>query len=186
MGTRFRYVADDALRAENPDWYPECHVCDAVGTVYPMRATVRLGDGQTEDISAVCESCLNTGINIEYEFNFKENVLKYFKRDSSNEDPKTLMLQALERLAHNPRPAKCVQGFDWPLCCNDFCEFLGSPANAEAYEAFRIDARFWVGGPAGKHLSRNFLVEGPPELWTEVSFFRCSHCGKKHYIDQYT
>jgi hypothetical protein len=186
MGTRFKYIADAVVRADNAEWNPCCQICNAEGPVFPLRQSVRFPDGSVDDAEVVCEACLISGVDIEVPPYVRADVVEYFLKFFPNEDAEALADAALERLSHSPCPMLCLQGFDWPLCCDDFCEFNGSPSGVEDYEKFKKDANFWDRGPAPKHLSRNFAAEGPPEDWEEVSFFRCMKCGKKHFIDQYT
>lgn len=93
-------------------------------------------------------------------------------------------LTLIEKLRRTPQIPLMMQCDDWVVCCNDLCEFLGSPADMEALLELTDSATYWESGLG--HSGRDFRCDGPPESFSEISEFRCFHCHSRYWIDQYT
>ena len=182
MGTIFKYVADAALRSE-PDEI--CQHCDsATVPIYNYQgeiadpglvANAPLAQ-QEREVSYLCAACINGGNVVRTNKWAVENVVQ-----TSATDP----AKAWQEFNHLPDAPLFAQGdFDWPFCCDTWCEFHGSPANFHELLALQKADKYWESGP-GK-TPRNFKAEGPPESLREISKFVCVGCATRYYTDQFT
>lgn len=182
MGTVFPHVADSALRACGG---VECHHCGtATRPVYrypgrivePARSADPALATADPDIEEACAHCILGGnlrrrACLEAEF-----IAGRFSLD------RTAIRRSFDQL---PDVALFLQGFDWPICCDDWCEFVGSPDDMDRLIALQASARYWEKGPRNA-ASRNFGDCGPPESMSEISEFRCLRCASRFYVDQFT
>jgi uncharacterized protein CbrC (UPF0167 family) len=186
MGTRFRYVSDAALRPEDADYYTHCQVCDRKDVVYPFQQQVRSPGGDVDDANAVCERCLRLGFEVVWDDDFIDIVRNYFSARPPAGDALRLVGESLARLRHSPQPGYGFQRFDWPLCCGDFCEFIGHPEGTDDNAKLAEGATYWDQHPRQSFEGRNLVEDGPPEDWGEVSYYACIKCRKKYFLDNYT
>jgi hypothetical protein len=75
-----------------------------------------------------------------------------------------------------------MQHADWPVCCNDWCEFTGNPTDYDASVQVPSSHQFWELGPA----RLGFDFELQPESLSEVCIFRCFKCERSYFIWQPT
>jgi len=209
MGTRFRYIADDALRTVEG---AICIVCDRDDVdVYPYSGYWIQPSGDSESVGQVCAECIKTadlrwlgeddlGDSLGSEFRLVEtehpeitwqpgqdHVIRYGLRVHRYRKVPVWTgksAELLDKLRRTPQIPWMTQGSDWVVCCSDLCEFIGSPRSKRELLKVRRKAHFWHHGPA-RH-PRNFRREGPPEFYEEISVFRCLACGKRYWIDHYT
>ncbi len=73
------------------------------------------------------------------------------------------------------------QRWEWPICCDDWCEFVGCPKSFDELLSVTKSHIVW---PAG--FQRDFAADGPPEGLYEISLFRCLSCEKRYFVDQFT
>ena len=181
MGATFRYIADDALKESG---LGECQHCERVGVpsfnyrgiiIDPQLAANTELASQDNDIFAACSDCIHGG-NIrkdDYEVGQIQGIINSFASDK----------EAAVRSYHLiPRIPLMMQNEDWPLCCNDWCEFIGNPADYEASVRVPNENKFWDHGPS----NHSFDFELRPESLREVCLFRCVSCPKTYFIWQPT
>lgn len=182
MGSVFTYVADAALRSVANE---VCQQCERTGVpVYGYTGTIvhphlaadeQLAQWEPE-VYYLCADCIQGG-----------NVVRSNRRDVE---------QTVQSLAKDPARAwqafnllpgipLFLQGcFDWPFCCDTWCEFTGSPIDFQQLLATQHSQQYWQKG-LGK-TPRNFDIQGPPESLQEVSLFACSCCAARYYTDQFS
>lgn len=184
MGTLFRYVADTMLATENTDFddtCDHCHCTDQIIYQYygeiidpELAADPELARDEPE-IESLCAACLlgsNTKRTNEYKV---EEYIEKFAKDLS------YCWQELHKLPEIPL---FLQGFTWPMCCGEWTEFYAVPNKIEDLIEIQETHQFWEIGP--EENCRVFAEDGAPEDFDEVSQFRCLHCEKKYYTDQFT
>lgn len=168
MGKLFTYIADNALR---PYEYSNCWVCNREAiTAYEYHGSLLQGESIEEEIDAVCADCLPRNC-------FKwinESELPQIIRESN---------ELLNKLRQTPQIPMMVSSNDWAVCCDDLCEFIGSPDSEELLEISKA-AIYWEKG-VGKQ-GRNFTKFGLPESLEEISLFKCLVCQQRYWIDQFT
>lgn len=179
MGSIFPLIADDALRAEDSEYYQQCHVCSREDVpLYNAQGDVVLTSGETDqdtDVYAVCAPCIQAGRVQHCGECFTDEVLENYAE--APEVAKSL-LRATPRIPH------FVQCDDWAVCCGRLAEFIGNPNSFEELVDLERTAQPWDHGPTS--VQRQFANSGPPETFREISIFRCSKCQKRLYIDQFT
>lgn len=182
MGSVLTYVADNALRRIEGG---VCHLCEfRQEAVYPYYGEIidpELARNpelarQEPEVSELCAGCINGG-------NVKRTdawtVSEVVSRFSSEPARAWLGFNKL------PNIPLFIQGvFDWPMCCGDWCEFVGSPSSLVELQAAQRSRQYWAKGPSAE--PRDFVKDGPPESFQEVSMFACKHCASGYYTDQFT
>jgi len=176
MGSIFMYVADQALSAEGS----QCHHCET------EEEPVYLYDGVIVDpelakspetardepeVSELCANCIFDD-NTRHEEDVAEHNIESYAHD------KAAMWEAYHQLPDSP---EFIQNWDWPLCCGEFCEFMGHPADeSESVEAGRTRL-YWEGGPKSPPYPDEDLL---PEDEADIGLFDCLTCEKKFYTFQ--
>jgi hypothetical protein len=175
VGTTFRYISDEALTAS--DLGP-CHCCEDASRpayAYGFGLLVEEASATPEAdsyIHAACCECITSGRVKRDLFEIADQV------ELSGSHMKVELLETVHLI---PTIPLFLQRWEWPICCDDWCEFTGSPT--EMPDLLEIVATHAVWPPG---FSRNFAEDGPPESFREISTFRCLTCAKKHFVDQYT
>lgn len=181
MGKTFRYVADAAVRGMDEG---ECHHCGRVVSplfyysgviVDPALAAHPELAREEPHIDEACGMCILSG-NLRqdgYTVGIATRLLQKFGADIPR------MLEALHRM---PEVPLFLQGFDWPVCCGEWCEFTGCPQTHEEIAQVPPTRVLWRHGPA----EWDYGFELQPETLDEVSFFRCFHCAKQYFVWQCT
>lgn len=176
MGSIFPHVADEALR---PGREGPCPRCGAGGRLYPYAGkVVRYPAGREADDPRVCDLCAACILGGDVERHVTPEMRQAVLRHAADKE------QALRALHRLPEAPVFMQDFDWPLCCGDFCEFIGSPADEDELLEIQRTCAAWQHGPDG--YARNFAADGMPESLDEISVFSCGSCGKRHYVDQFS
>lgn len=182
MGTVFKHVADAALRSVAHEICQQCErpevpVYGYAGTLVDpyLAANVALAQEEPE-VCYLCASCIQGG-----------NVRRSNRHDvaqtvqSLAKDPENAW-QAFNQLPSIPL---FLQGcFDWPFCCDSWCEFRGSPLNFPHLLATQRSHQYWEKG-IGKR-PRPLATQGPPESLREISVFACTSCPACYYTDQFS
>lgn len=184
MGSRFRYVSDDALDLVHSSMMPNCHVCQQMAEeVFNYPETVVLEGGVEDSISQACAVCLAKGPNVKEHPHLLNAVRKYFKgrKSSAEAGAESAMLQ---RFACHPRPMM-PQGTDWPICCDDFCELIASGSSDLDLADQTSGASFWDYGPVTR-LKAAILIGGQAEFGEDLLMFRCLTCAKTYFTFQPT
>jgi hypothetical protein len=181
MGTTFRYIADAALRGMDEG---ECHHCGR--TVSPLfyYSGVIVDPNLSSDpdlareeprVDEACGPCILSG-NLRkdaYIVGIATRQLRQFGADVPS------MLEGLHR---TPEVPLFLQGFDWPVCCGEWCEFTGTPQSYEESVQVPPTRTLWRYGPA----TWDYGFDLEPESLREVSLFRCLRCPNLYFVWQCT
>lgn len=181
MGTTFEFVADVALVACDGD---ECHHCgrnnvplyDYFGSIIDpeLSADPQLANVEP-DVSWLCADCINGG-NVQRSDAYSvEDIVRSYAADP---------VAAMRDFNKLPNIPLFLQNFDWPLCCGNWAEFIGSPASLTELITVQDTYSYWQNGPADAR--RDFATQGPPEYLPEISLFCCKKCNAHLYTDQFT
>ncbi|MCC9656698.1 CbrC family protein [Rhodopirellula halodulae] len=181
MGITFRYIADIALE---PSELGECQCCERAAAVsYNYRGEIvdpsaaansKLAEEEPE-IYAACAGCINAGLvrKSEYEIADIQKLINRFASDKQD------AVKQYHRIPHIPL---MMQGEDWPLCCGDWCEFIGVPTDYNESVRVVSQHQFWDRRPVEPHWD----FELKPESLREICIFRCLSCRKTYFIWQPT
>lgn len=124
MGTSFRYIAETALK---PSGLGDCQCCERAGVVsYDYRGKIvdpaaaanpKLAEEEPE-IHAACADCISGGLVQKDDSAIGElkGIINAFAGD------KATATQQYHRIPNIPL---MMQHDDWPMCCGDWCEFVG-------------------------------------------------------------
>jgi hypothetical protein len=181
MGTMFRYVADAAL---TPSDLGDCQLCERIGvTSYsftgvitdPSRAANPQLAQEDPHVFALCAACILGGNVRKHDSEIAEirRIVNAFAVD------RAAAIANYHTLPHIPL---MMQHRDWPMCCGDWCEFYGNPADyRESVEVPSLH-QFWDYRP--HKWDRDFELK--PESLREVCVFRCLTCNRSYFIWQPT
>ncbi len=182
MGAVFKYIADDALHTSDGD---QCHLCergsvpvyDYTGEIInPDLATNPQLAREEPEVSWLCADCINGGNVRRTDTWAVAGTVAQFATDP---------MAAWRDFNTLPNIPLYLQGkLDWPLCCGEWCEFTGSPTDLQELIGVQESHQYWESGPSG--MPRNFVSEGEPESFREISLFCCRSCIKRYYTDQFT
>ncbi len=180
MGSIFPLIADDALQAEDAEYYTECQVCSTPRVpVYQCQGYLMRPDGtadESQDCYVACEGCLKQGRIVHID-EYRTDPL--IERLAANTEAEKSLLR------RTPRIPLQMQGSDWPLCCGKLAEFVGSPSSLQELVKMQADGRPWDLGPVTTPYY-DARQDGPPESFREVSLFRCVMCGRLYWTFQPT
>ena len=110
-----------------------------------------------------------------------------------------LTLDEISRVAgkYSTDPAKLVDAYcrtpdlflingaeDWPICCDDLCEYVGNPPDLEVTKQIPSEYQEWSYGPFGTEYCAPYELFA--EMVEEVLLFECLACGKKYHISNPT
>jgi uncharacterized protein CbrC (UPF0167 family) len=90
--------------------------------------------------------------------------------------------RAIEEYHRIPEIPLFLQRDDWPMCCGEWCEFVGVPSSYEESRQVPGRYRYWERGPRGWRSEYELL----PESLREISLFRCIVCGGEWFTWQFT
>ncbi len=125
------------------------------------------------EVSELCAECILGG-NIRKDFTPEiQNTINRFAADHDT---------ALAAFGRTPNIPLFIQYIDWPMCCGDWAEFIGTPENADESETVPQRFHYWERGPrdwTSDHALR-------PESLREVSLFRCTTCDRQLFAWQFT
>jgi hypothetical protein len=181
MGTLFRYIADSAL---NESGLGECQHCERPtipaykynGLIVDLsRAANPALAAEDNVIFAACADCIHGG-NLrkdDYELRQIQPIIVAFANDSES---------AVRNYHLIPHVPLMMQREDWPMCCGDWCEFIGNPPDYDASVRVPSEYQFWNRQP----VNRAFGFDLRPESLREVCLYRCLTCPKKYFIWQPT
>jgi hypothetical protein len=181
MGSTFRYIADDALRVSE---LGDCQFCERPGVpsykytgiiVHPSQAANAALAAEEPELFAACADCIHAGHvrKDDYEISRILDVLNAFATDQA---------RAVSDYHLTPHIPLMMQDEDWPFCCNDWCEFIGNPADDEASVRVPANFTYWDHRPT----PCQWDFELRPESLREVCLFRCLSCPKTYFIWQPT
>jgi uncharacterized protein CbrC (UPF0167 family) len=181
MGTTFQNIAESALESSELD---DCQCCERAGVAsYDYRgemadpstvANPQLAEEEPK-IHAACAHCINGGFvrKDEYEIGEIQSIISTFTSEKE---------KVAQQYHRTPNIPLMMQREDWPMCCGDWCEYIGAPADYD--ESVQVPAchQFWNRRPVEPHWD----LELKPESLRDVCIFRCHSCDKTYFIWQPT
>lgn len=182
MGNTFRYIHDSALYTVEDEIGDPCNFCNTTtDPVYSYWGYILQPDlaadpelARTDpDVFQLCSKCTLTS---HVQKHVEPSLLKTINQFANN---KQLTLEQFHRTPDIPR---CVQGMDWPICCGEWCEFIGVPSSYDESRVIPDNYEYWNFEP--KPWYEDCVLE--PEELSEISLFQCFQCKKKHFIFQCT
>ena len=173
MGSIFRYASDSAAVAV---YGPPCDLCgDGESPCYRYCAADE-SSNQYMEIGA-CAACISGGKARKHRREIEE-ILKVLEKHSSS--PAKL----LDAYCRTPDFFRINGSSDWPVCCDDLCEYVGHPPSMEAARLVPSEYQEWQWGPIGTEYCAPYELLA--ELVEEVLLFECLTCGKKYFISNNT
>lgn len=130
---------------------------------------------EDDAIFAACADCIHGG-NVRkrpYELERMRPIANRFAPDAN------AALDSYHLIPHIPL---MMQSEDWPMCCNDWCEFTGNPPDLNVSVRVPVENEFWDRGPS--EFDSGFELQ--PESLREICLFRCLTCSKTYFIWQPT
>jgi len=181
MGSTFKYIEDGAMF---PCGGTRCHHCERDDIpIYNFRGKIvnperaknpQLATDEPE-VSELCADCILSG-NIRKGDDEISRIHAIAKVRSPD------LEIAIENYHAIPHIPLMMQDADWPMCCDDWCEFTGIPQDYDASALVPSNHQYWDHGPA----KWGFDFELRPESLREVSAFRCLECDQMYFIWQPT
>jgi hypothetical protein len=173
MGLAFRYIADNALAQSNLGSCQHCERTefssyDYCGEIINPRLAANVELATTDNkIFAACAACIHGG-NIrktDFELGRVQPIIDSFALD------KVSAARNYHLIPHIPL---MMQDQDWPMCCGDWCEYVGNPKDDE--ESVRVPSQFqfWDHRPSNETVDDELR----PESLREVCLFRCLSCAR--------
>lgn len=182
MGTRFEYIADAAIPLVLAPGMATCGLCNhAVEELFEYSPEALLVDGAKRQVGAICETCLRAGPQVHEDALFKNTVVEYVSSLTGIGQAVPTTNELLARIGRSPRPI-FVQGMDWPLCCADFCDLQGDGDDRLISEQAQ-GSHYWEQGPVQTDDEEDW-TQSPPELGSDLLFFRCRTCAKRYFTFQ--
>lgn len=179
MGATFPLIHDEALF---PCSGTVCHFCESDDVpIYEYNGVILHPDHaanpelarEEPEVSELCAKCILGG-HIEKEIEPSiQATLNRFATD------KQAALAAFQRTPDIPL---FLQFQDWPMCCGQWCEFIGIPASYEESTAIPNQYRYWEREPRAWLADYDLM----PESLREISLFRCLLCAKQFFTWQFT
>ncbi len=169
MGTRFRYIADVALKTADD----ACTRCGTTtGPRYPYWGEVT-GDPHDSIEHVLCTDCLqsNAVARLAWEADGLRAIAEKFS---------TRPASLVETQRVLPHVFTMNGQADWPICCDDWCEFTGHPADRDEARDIPKSHQEWNNGPYGTEF--NAVYELLPELVSDVLLFECLGCDNKFHM----
>ena len=174
MGRTFRFIHDDSMF---PCGGTVCHFCESDKTpvytyngviVHPDRAANPVLARGEPEVSELCADCiLSDHVRKDIE-NRIQKTINRFANDKS---------AALDAFHRTPDIPLFLQYQDWPMCCGEWCEFVGVPSSYDESKVVPDEHRFW------EHESRDWQADYNlmPESLREISLFKCLNCEKQFF-----
>ena len=149
-----------------------------------LRPLVRLDEVE------LCVSCFGKGTRARSDSDIEETISRFG--------------HSHERLHHSarwlPDLPHFMQFFDWPLCCDDWCIFVGWPMTMISARRASVETQPWKRGPVQPALWRRLLgkkwapvtfeIGAPPDespdWFLDLNVFRCARCSRCFVVSQPT
>ncbi len=169
MGKIFRYISDsfDHELIDRP-----CGVCGDIDSPRYLYVC-ELGDDAIWDEYGVCAPCINSG-RVQKDAYEIDRISEVIVRNSGD------LPSLIESFHKIPYVTRSIQVPDWPICCGDWCEFVGHPKDRDSLDGLTKEYQDWRGGPWGTEFNAEY--ELLPELLEDVCLFVCLNCEKKYHI----
>ena len=173
MGSIFRYASDSAAKAV---YEPPCDVCgDSESPCYRYCADDE-NDSAYMEIGA-CAACISGGKVRRHRVDLEE-FSEVAGKHSAN--PAKLV----DAYCRTPDLFRINGAADWPICCDDLCEYVGNPPDLEVTKQVPSEYQEWSYGPFGTEYCAPYELFA--ECVEEVLLFGCLACGKKYHISNNT
>lgn len=189
MGQLFELIADNALETLD-EYYTDCNVCGKSEIdLYEYNGKYRLDNGEIDDdIFAVCAECILTkNLSHVCDFEYIKTIKEYLSNtDLTIQEQSELENKLIEKYQRTPDIPLFVQGDDTPLCCNDITEFTGSLKQKKDFDETEKYIYWERKIISEKYEFFDFIKYGNVESLSEISTFKCSHCGMKYFTFQFT
>ena len=137
MGELFKYIDDKVL--PHYGYQGVCQWCQKEAVLYDFWAEDEEADVEA---SEVCVSCIKS-IPLEYihekvdESKAQSLIDKHYPKGTKSGAERAAMVKAnREEYRRTPRLACFVQGEDWPDCCGDFAEYIGTAGSSYTGSCF--------------------------------------------------
>ena len=191
MGRLFKYISDELI--DNHDEEGECPVCGREAKLFDMDCAPNADEWDVNEdrVDEMCADCIRRiplrKLSPREPERLAQQIInqKYPKGSLSGQQRQEKWVGLCDEFRRTPEIALFLQGEDWPSCCGDFVELIGSPETEE--EAIRIgrEMDYWDHRPASfTELYGDMTLE--PEDLEEINIFRCLSCDKKVFIWQCT
>lgn len=169
MGKTFRYVSDCVTDLACD---PPCNLCgDVESACYRYDCVLDEVEGWGE--YQFCANCINSGRVKKDDYELGE-IEKTVIRNSGDLPRLTAPFHTI------PHVMQHVQGIDWPICCGDWCEFIGYPGTREDLKEISANSLYWSRVPWGTEYNPQYELH--PEILEEVCLYKCQDCQKRYCI----
>jgi uncharacterized protein CbrC (UPF0167 family) len=181
VGSVFRHVADTAMY---PCGGEQCHHCERTGLpiysysgeiIDPSLAHNPALAAEEPRIEELCADCIRSGNVRKRDYRVRQ-ILTTVTRFAADR------VRAVEEYHRLPDVPLFLQGEDWPMCCGEWCEFVGVPASSAESPGVPMSYNYWEHGPTEWRFTDQLL----PESLKEVSLFGCVRCGRRWFTWQMT
>ena len=191
MGSIFKYIDDSLLPGGvEPD---PCPNCDRGADAYLIDATPEQEEWDVYGprVESLCVECIRS-IPLrrlqprDCEKKIQQLINAHFKKGTlTGAERHNRFVGICDEFRRTPQLPLFLQGEDWPYCCGDFSEFIGTPGSYE--ESIRIgrEMSHWDHGPEDYESMYGEMTLEPEEL-KEVNIFRCLQCGNRVFTWQAT
>ncbi len=190
MGSIFKYISDELLSESAETSCPACRSSNPAFTIDATPEQEEWG-ARGPRVDSLCATCIRSIplrrlaprdqemvvqqlINAHY----GKGILKGWERLSK-------LLNICDELRRTPHIPLFLQGEDWPYCCGDFMEYIGTPSSYD--ESIRVarEMDHWDHGPRSFSAVYGEMALEPESL-EEVCIFRCFDCSSKVFTWQAT
>lgn len=179
MGTTFRFIHEDAMF---PCGGTVCHFCESdESPIYNYNGVILNPDQAANpdlakgapEISELCAKCI-LGENVEKDI--APRIQKTINRFANDKQA------SLQEFHRTPDIPLFFHYQDWPMCCGQWCEFVGVPTSYEESKGVPQSWNYWEHEPRAWEADYELM----PESLREISLFRCISCERPHFTWQCT
>ena len=191
MGTKFRYVSDDALDAAKAAI--NCEKCSSPEPAYIVEAVFQDGSDDPDELDferALCVNCIRTIplrnlIPIFPELQIQAAVNRHFPKGTlSGEARFKRAVDLCDEVRRTPKIFMFLQNHDWPTCCGDVTEYIGSePKEGSDFAEYKCwnEDEFLA-----KFKLSDFYPLNEIEVLHSMALFKCVNCPDKYWVFQYS
>jgi hypothetical protein len=189
MGTRFRFITDDAL-AQAAITDGACPRCHRPVPLFKIRATVTDND-ELDEVESLCEECIKT-VRL-HELSPKDSerltpsiIDKHYTKGTLNGEQRfRRAVELCDEFRRTPDLPMFIQWERWPSCCGEFAEYIGRELLAgTSFEEYSC----WAAQDAliqSCSLQDFYPLEKITCYWS-MALFRCLQCPEKYWVFQYS
>ena len=187
MGTAFRYLADHTLTEDDSaDVCPRCQQ-----HVEAFTTSGFLDANREDEFFHLCADCLRsiplrqleprdgerTAQNIVNQ-HFPKGTLSGAARFSK-------AVEICDEFRRTPRIPMFLQGEDWPSCCGEFTQYVGTePAGGLSYDDYQCwdDPASFV----AQFKLEDYYPLDKIQVLKSMGLFHCIHCDNRYWVFQYS